>query len=67
MISEATQKELLDEGRAADLLGVSKDELRNLSERSGLGRSNPDGDSGQRVFTYADLYRLCRFVVQPLV
>jgi hypothetical protein len=79
---------LVDEARAAALLGVSASELRQLSARAGLGKPDPILEqvserrleagretgpapacemgikSELRVFTYVDLYRLCRVAVQ---
>ena len=75
---------LVDEARAAALLGVSASELRRLSARAGLGKPAPVleqiSEQGQesgparacevgiksehRVFTYVELYRLCRVAVQ---
>ena len=79
---------LVDEARAAALLGVSASELRRLSAQAGLGKAAPileqvsergleqGPDTGpdpacqmgikseQRVFTYVELYRLCRVAVQ---
>jgi len=79
---------LVDEARAAALLGVSANELRRLSARAGLGKPAPileqvsergleqGQESGparacevgikseHRVFTYVELYRLCRVAVQ---
>ena len=52
------------EERAASLLGVAPNELRRLSAETGLGRQSDNG-SERLVFTYAELYRLCRFAVQP--
>lgn len=54
----------IDEGRAAVLLGLPREQLRQLSEQSGLGCKESGETSMQRVFTYKELYRLCRFVVQ---
>lgn len=49
----------VNESRAAALLGLSAQKLRRLSAESGLG--HPDVENGaQLVFTYAELYRLCR-------
>ena len=59
------QKQIIDEARAAALLGLSRDKLRELSQASGLGREQPGEASGDRVFTYEELYRLCRMVVGP--
>jgi hypothetical protein len=79
---------LVDEARAAALLGVSASELRRLSDRAGLGKAAPAWEEvsergleqgpeagsdpacavgikfEHRVFTYAQLYRLCRVAVQ---
>jgi len=52
----------VDEGRAASLLGLSAAQLRQLSDQTGAGYVE-DG-SGHRVFTYAELYRMCRLAVQ---
>jgi hypothetical protein len=52
----------VDEGRAASLLGLSAAQLRELSDQTGVGRME-DG-SGHRVFTYAELYRMCRLAAQ---
>ncbi len=54
----------VDEERAAALLGLSTPELRRLSAQIGLGCPAPGGDSEHRVFTYAELYRMCRYAVQ---
>jgi hypothetical protein len=67
MIGDAFRRENIDEDRAAALLGLSRDKLRELSEASGLGSQDPGGMSGNRVFTYEDLYRLCRMVAGPTV
>jgi hypothetical protein len=54
----------VDEERAAALLGLTTRELRRLSMRIGLGCPASGTDSEHRVFTYAELYRMCRFAVQ---
>lgn len=56
--AEASQK-LVDENRASALLGVSPETLRRLSRETGLGHAESEGH-GRVVFTYAELYRLCR-------
>jgi hypothetical protein len=53
----------VDEERAAALLGLSTTELRRLSMQIGLDRP-ATGTASDRVFTYAELYRMCRFAVQ---
>ena len=88
MSDSQTTTMLVDEARAAALLGVSASELRRLSARAGLGKPAPileqiseqglelGHESGparacevgikseHRVFTYVELYRLCRVAVQ---
>jgi hypothetical protein len=54
----------VDEERAAALLGLSTGELLRLSAETGVGRAEPGSDSAHRVFTYAELYRMCRVAVQ---
>jgi hypothetical protein len=56
---------VIDEERAAALLGFSLEQLRQLCEESGLGQRTEDRDSEQKLFTYGDLYRLCRWVARP--
>jgi hypothetical protein len=63
-MDEPLRKERIDEGRAAELLGLTKDQMRQLCEASGLGRQEPGESSGHRVFTYQELYRLCRLAVR---
>ena len=53
----------VNESRAAALLGLSAQKLRRLSEQSGLGHREEDGGA-ELVFTYAELYRLCRLVAE---
>ena len=65
-MSEPSQKRI-DEGRAAVLLGVTREQLRQLCEKAGLGCEESGETSGHRVFTYEELYRLCRLVVPPAV
>jgi hypothetical protein len=62
---ESTRKEIIDEGRAAFLLGLPLAQLRQICEMSGLGRRSPGKTDGQLIFTYEELYRLCRLVVGP--
>lgn len=53
----------VNESRAAALLGLSTQKLRRLSAESGLG--HVDSENGaQLVFTYAELYRLCRLAAE---
>jgi len=53
------QPRVVDETRAAALLGVSAQKLRRLHSETGLGHAEEEG-SEEVVFTYAELYRLCR-------
>jgi len=52
------------EDRAAFLLGISAADLRRLSCETGVGHAESENGSGHLMFTYAELYRLCRFAVQ---
>lgn len=54
----------VNESRAAALLGLSTQKLRRLSEQSGLGHPDADNGGAELVFTYAELYRLCRLVAE---
>ena len=63
-MDEPLRKASIGEGRAAVLLGLTRDQLRQLCEASGLGREEPGQSSGQRVFTYQELYWLCRLAVR---
>jgi hypothetical protein len=54
----------VNEIRAAALLGLSTQKLRWLSEQSGLGHPDADSSGAGLVFTYAELYRLCRLVAE---
>ena len=58
------QQKLIDQDRAAALLGVTAERLRMLSSETGLGRADYEEGQEQVVFTYAELYRLCRSAVQ---
>jgi hypothetical protein len=61
--SEPRTERKVNESRAAALLGLSTQKLRRLSEQSGLGHPDENG-SMELVFTYAELYRLCRLVAE---
>ena len=56
------QARVVDENRAAALLGVSAEKMRRLHSETGLGRAEQEGRE-KVVFTYAELYRLCRSAV----
>jgi hypothetical protein len=58
------QQKVIDQDRAAALLGVTAERLRRLSSETGLGRAEYEEGQEQVVFTYAELYRLCRSAVQ---
>jgi len=49
---------IVDEHRAAVLLGLTHPELRWFSRVLGLGRKHESGDASQIVFTYEELKRL---------
>jgi hypothetical protein len=63
MMGESTQKKI-DESRAAVLLGLTRDQLRRLGENSCPAYGESGESCGHRVFTYEELYRLCRLAVQ---
>jgi hypothetical protein len=62
---EHTRKEIIDEGRAAFLLGLPLDQLRQICEMSGLGRREAGKTDGHFILTYEELHTLCRLVVGP--
>jgi hypothetical protein len=64
-MSDKPVRKQIDEDRAAVLLGLSRTQLRELSEQSGMGHETPGDDSGKRLFTYQELYRFCRSVTRP--
>jgi len=66
MMREPIRKEMVDEGRAAFLLGLPREQLRQICEMSGLGHQDPRTSDAQLVFTYEELYKLCRIVVGPV-
>jgi len=65
MTGESAHREIIDENRAAYLLGLPKEQLREISEMSGLGRQEEGSTSLRLVYTYEELYRLCRLIVGP--
>lgn len=71
MTSESVRREIIDESRASFLLGVPKEQLREICEMSGLGHLEQAEtlDQGmsvvRMVFTYEELHRLCRLIVGP--
>ena len=56
-------RRLVNEDRAAELLGVTARDLRRLSSETGLGHVENEQGQERVVFTYAELYRLCRSAV----
>ncbi len=64
-MKEPTRREIIDENRAAFLLGLPLEQLRQICELSGLGHVEHGKTEGNLVFTYEELYRLCRLVVGP--
>ncbi len=52
--------------RAALLLGISVDELRQLSRDSGLGHTEVAGQQEDTYFTYAELRQICLLSVQTI-
>jgi hypothetical protein len=54
----------VNESRAAALLGLSTQKLRRLSQQSGIGHFDDENGGVELVFTYAELYRLCRLVAE---
>jgi hypothetical protein len=54
---------LVDQKRAAVLLGVSEKELRRISAESGVGRTEGSGRNEEVVFTYEELRKICALSV----
>lgn len=71
MTSTTVRRDVIDDSRASFLLGVPKEQLREICEMSGLGQLEEaeimdQGMSDARMlFTYEELYRLCRLLVGP--
>ena len=64
MTSVPVRKEI-NEQRAALLLGLTLVQLRQLWEQSGLSCGAAGEGFKERLFTYEELYRLCRWVARP--
>ena len=62
---EEVRRELVDEGRAAYLLGLPQEQLREISEMSGLGHLVGTASALRMVFTYEELHKLCQIIVGP--
>jgi hypothetical protein len=65
MINQTVRREMIEESRAAYLLGLPKEQLREICELSGLGRLEQGATALRLVFTYEELYKLCRLIVGP--
>jgi hypothetical protein len=65
LTNEPVQREMIDESRAAFMLGLPKEQLREICEMSGLGHLEEGTTTARLVFTYEELYRLCRLIVGP--
>lgn len=61
---EAVEERYVNEDRAAFLLGLSAVQLRLLSAETGIGKTQKDKGVEQRVFTYSELYRLCKLAAR---
>jgi hypothetical protein len=48
------------QARASYLLGISKAELRRISEESGLGHLERAGNEEELYFTYKELRQICQ-------
>jgi hypothetical protein len=62
---EPNRREMVDESRAAYLLGLPREQLREICEMSGLGHLEQGATAIRLVFTYEELHRLCRLLVGP--
>ncbi len=65
MTNASARREIVDETRAAFLLGLPMSQLREICEMSGLGHLEQGATDLRMVFTYEELYRLCRLIVGP--
>jgi len=65
MTSQPVERETIEESRAAYLLGLPKEQLREICEMSGLGHLEQGATALRFVFTYEELHRLCRLIVGP--
>jgi hypothetical protein len=48
------------QARASYLLGIPQEDLRRISEESGLGHLERAGNEEEVYFTYEDLRRICQ-------
>lgn len=58
---EAQGSKHVDAARAAVLLGMSPAQVLLLAEQAGIGHEADPNDSAHRIFTYEELYQMCRF------
>jgi hypothetical protein len=65
MTNASARREIVDENRAAFLLGLPMSQLREICEMSGLGRMEEGTTNLRLFFTYEELHRLCRLIVGP--
>ena len=65
MTNQTVRREMIEESRAAYLLGLPKEQLREICELSGLGHLEQGATALRLMFTYEELYRLCRLIVGP--
>ncbi len=65
LLRKPFRKEIIDESRAAFLLGLPPEQMRQICEMSGIGRFEDGEKDGPLVFTYEELHKLCRLVVGP--
>lgn len=65
LTNEPSRKSMIDESRAAYLLGLPQEQLREICEMSGLGHIEQGATALRLVFTYEELYKLCRLIVGP--
>jgi hypothetical protein len=66
MTDYRVRKEVIDEGRAAFLLDLPEEQLREISEFSGLGHLEEVCSDLRLVFTYEELDQLCRLIGGPV-
>lgn len=64
-MTRETDRDQVDEERAAALLGLTREQFRQLCQRAGMQREEAREDREPRLFTYRELYRLCRWVARP--
>lgn len=65
MANQSIRREIIDESRASYLLGLPKEQLREICDLSGLGHLEQGATAVRLVFTYEELYKLCRLIVGP--